>query len=262
MSAIATATVPTRSASVFLPKEHGSWSLALEPILLGGLVAFSPAGGALAVSAIAAFFMRRPFKRLRAQRDPASARAVLLLGFCATGGLAAAVVQAGWTPLLWLIPTLPLGALFLYWDSQNESRATHAELAASSIFAFVPAAMAAQAGLSYHTSLALCILVLSRSLPTVLIIRSYLRRRKGHEIAIIPAIVATGVTLIAVFVLVAINTMPWIAVVLITLAALRLLLLVPATAPNWSARKIGMSEACFGVVFVLASGIAWPTSLT
>ncbi|MCP5530195.1 MAG: YwiC-like family protein [Opitutaceae bacterium] len=247
----------TRSPSVFLPKEHGSWSLALEPISLGLFVAFSPAGGALAVSAIAAFFLRRPLKRLATRRDPASARAVTLLGFCALGGLAAAVILAGWAPLRWLIPTLPLGGLFLYWDSQNESRATQAELAACGVFAFLPAAMAAQAGLPDQTALALCVLMLARSLPTVLIIRTYLRRRKGHAVSTAPAVSVTALTLAALLTLAATAAVPWIAVLLITLAALRVLLLVPALAPDWPARRIGIGEACFGLLFLLTTSIAW-----
>jgi hypothetical protein len=44
-----------RWRDVILPKEHGSWSLALEPIALGLLVAPSWAGGSLAVAVLAGF---------------------------------------------------------------------------------------------------------------------------------------------------------------------------------------------------------------
>jgi hypothetical protein len=49
---------------LILPKEHGSWSLALEPLALGLLAAPSLAGGPLAIAAIAGFFLRRPLKIL------------------------------------------------------------------------------------------------------------------------------------------------------------------------------------------------------
>ncbi|HQY06456.1 MAG TPA: YwiC-like family protein, partial [Lacunisphaera sp.] len=58
--------------AVFLPKEHGSWSLALEPLALGLLLAPSAAGGALLAAALAGFFARRPLKT--ALTAPASAR--------------------------------------------------------------------------------------------------------------------------------------------------------------------------------------------
>ena len=44
------------------PKEHGSWSLAFEPIVLSWLVAPSAAGGYLGVALAAGFFARRPLK--------------------------------------------------------------------------------------------------------------------------------------------------------------------------------------------------------
>lgn len=50
------------ASTVFLPKEHGSWSLALEPLALGLLVAPTIAGAALTTAALAGFFARRPLK--------------------------------------------------------------------------------------------------------------------------------------------------------------------------------------------------------
>lgn len=259
MSASAVSAAPARTPSVFLPKEHGSWSLALEPIIFGLCVAWSPAAGALAGAAAAAFFLRRPIKRLANAREPAAARVIMLLGGCAAAGLMAAVILAGWAPLRWLIPTLPLAGLFLHWDSQNESRATHAELAACAIFAFLPAVMAAQVGRSDLAALALAVLMLARSLPTVLIIRTYLRRRKGQPITPLPAIAATGLTLAGLVTLAGLGAAPWLAVGLAAVGALRLLYLWPSLAPVWSARRTGLIEAFYGLGYVLTAALAWPT---
>src|SRR6478735_8924592 len=49
-------------ATIFLPREHGSWFLVLEPLALGLLIAPSWAGGALAAATLAGFFARRPLK--------------------------------------------------------------------------------------------------------------------------------------------------------------------------------------------------------
>lgn len=48
--------------SLVLPREHGSWSLALEPLALGLLVAPTRAGAWLALAGAAAFLSRRPLK--------------------------------------------------------------------------------------------------------------------------------------------------------------------------------------------------------
>jgi hypothetical protein len=51
---------PPRAWRTMLPREHGSWSLAAEPLVLGLIAAPSPAGLALALAAMAAFLARRP----------------------------------------------------------------------------------------------------------------------------------------------------------------------------------------------------------
>lgn len=238
-------------ASVFLPKEHGSWSLALEPVLFGLLVAPSLAGGSLAVSAAAAFFLRRPVKAVWRAPHRAAWLAAGLLGFCAAAGLAKSILLAGWSPFLFLLPALPLAALFLHWDRQNESRAAHAELAACGIFALLPAVMAAQAGRPAVIAITLSAIMLARSLPTVLIIRTYLRRRKGSPTRPLPAVLTTLVTVGLLLALATAGQAPWTAFVLVLIAALRLALLVPAWQPNWSAKCIGIAEAVFGLGYAL-----------
>lgn len=44
------------------PREHGSWSFALEPMALGLIAVPSVAGGWLALAVGAAFFARRPLR--------------------------------------------------------------------------------------------------------------------------------------------------------------------------------------------------------
>lgn len=244
-------------SSVFLPKEHGSWSLALEPVLFGLLVAPSLAGGALAASAAAAFFLRRPAKAVWRAPTRAAWTAVALLGCCAIAGLGKSILLAGWAPLLFLLPALPLAALFLHWDRQNESRATHAELAACGIFALLPAVMAAQAGRPLSIAVTLSAIMLARSLPTVLIIRTYLRRRKGSPAGPTPAVLTTLITIGMISALALVGHAPWAAVVLVLIAALRLGLLVPAWQPDWPAKRLGIAEAVFGLAYVLLIAAAF-----
>src|SRR5688572_31965504 len=88
--------------SVFLPKEHGSWSLALEPLALGLLIAPSWAGGALAGAVLAGFFVRRPLKAAFTadlQRRREARGGLALLGMLALAGLFEAGVLGGWSAL-------------------------------------------------------------------------------------------------------------------------------------------------------------------
>src|SRR3974377_1668220 len=52
----------SQAVKLILPREHGSWSLALEPVAFGMLAAPSTPGLALAAAAISGLFLRRPLK--------------------------------------------------------------------------------------------------------------------------------------------------------------------------------------------------------
>jgi hypothetical protein len=68
---------------VVLPREHGSWSLALEPLALGLLVAPSAPGGCLAVATLAGFLARRPLKIALRERDVARRATAITALACA-----------------------------------------------------------------------------------------------------------------------------------------------------------------------------------
>jgi hypothetical protein len=52
----------SQGRELVLPKEHGSWSLAIEPVVFGLIAAPSVAGGWFGLAVLAAFFARRPVR--------------------------------------------------------------------------------------------------------------------------------------------------------------------------------------------------------
>jgi hypothetical protein len=256
---------PVRSvASVFLPKEHGSWSLALEPLALGLLVAPSWAGGALAGAALAGFFARRP---LKAALDPADSprrttarRTLGLWAMLAVVGLVEMLVLAPWVALWPLLPAAVLGAVFVWFDAQGDSRAAAAEVAGSAAFAFVPAAFATLAGLPVAVALALAVLALARSVPTVLVVRTCLRLAKGALAARALPLQVSAVALAALVALGARGLVPVVAVVFGAILFVRALWLLGPWRPAWPAKRIGMMEAILGLLYVLLSAANWPST--
>jgi hypothetical protein len=104
------------AAQLTLPKEHGSWSLALEPVAFGFLVAPSAAGAALALAAVSGFFLRRPLKLALAGnhdlRQPLALVCTTILALAVLSGLVLAArlgAVGGWWPLL---PAALAGAVF------------------------------------------------------------------------------------------------------------------------------------------------------
>ena len=247
---------------LFLPKEHGSWSLALEPIVLALLVAPSAAGALLALAGIAGFFTRRPLKfaiTLPAddpRRAPAWIGAILfaLLAAAAQGG--AAIL--GPPHALWpLLLAAPFGALFLWFDLRNAAREAEAELAGSMAFALVPASGAMLAGWPAPVALALAALALARSAPTVLTVRTYLRLGKGEDPSAFPSLVAAGVAFATVALLARQGLVPSVAVAVSTVLLLRTGWLVSPLRPHWPARQLGVMEAILGVIHLTVLAAAY-----
>ncbi len=248
---------PSVLKSLLLPREHGSWSLAFEPVVLALLVAPSAAGAALAGAVAAGFFTRRPLKLALTlpAADPrrATAGGLALAGaLLALAALAVAVAAfpGGWRGLWPLLLAVPFGAAFLWFDLRNAMREAEAELAGSIAFALTPAAFATFAGWTPAPALALAGLMLARSVPTVLVVRTGLRLGKGRAAARFVPLAGVTVALLFVSALGWRQLVPPAAVAFSVIFWLRGCWLVSAFRPAWTARRIGVFEAALGTVHV------------
>jgi hypothetical protein len=246
---------PAVAATVFLPKEHGSWSLALEPLALGLLLAPSGAGAALLAAALAGFFARRPFKAAIAaqaseRRREARGALAILVTLAVVGGLETWVLGDPWS--LWPgLLAVPFGVLFIYFDAQGEGRAAAAEVAGSAAFAVLPSVFATLAGWSAGAALALAALSLVRSVPAVLTIRTFLRQRKGETASAAIPLLAAILGLVLVAALALMRWLSWAAAGAALLLLARTAWLTGPWRPVWSARQAGMTEAILGVVYLV-----------
>jgi hypothetical protein len=243
-----------------LPKEHGSWSLALEALALGMFVAPSVAGCALVWAAVAGFFMRRPLKlALSDKPDPrillASVVVIALSIIVITSLLLAALF--GSMKNLWpLMPAAIAGIGFAWFDSRNEVRQGAAELCGVIAFGMLPATFATLAGWSVTASAALAAVMLVRSVSTVLFVRTYLRRNKGDAINPTPAFLAAVAGQLLAGWLVLAHLVPWPAVVFAAILAIRTFWVLSGNL-RLSAKRIGIAEATFGIVMVLSLAVSW-----
>jgi hypothetical protein len=243
------------------PREHGSWSLALEPLALGLLAAPSAAGAWLALGVLAGFFARRPLKiavndarpeRRAAARGPLTACAVIGIG-----SLGAALAFGGMSWLGWLLPVVAAGAVFLFLDLRGEGREEMAEVIGTAAFAGVPAAMAALAGCGAWVSLALALMMACRSVTTVLRVRAYLRAEKTGGRRISPALLANALAVAAGAGCVRAGLAPGAVFILFTLFAGLALWLLVWPRPSLRARTLGLVEALLGLIFVAVTAFAW-----
>lgn len=249
---------PPRIGDLVLPKEHGSWSLAFEPVALGLLAAPSAGGAWLAVAVAAAFFARRPLRIAWRDADGnRRATARIAVGVCAGAAAAAfslVVATAGLAWTVWLAPTALAGAVFLGFDLRNAGRAGLAEVTGAAAFGFLPAGFAVLAGWSPVSALLLGAVMLGRAVPTVLSVRAFLRAAKTGELHSGPALAATGVALFAGVLLGWAGLVPGAWMALLALLAIRTTALLVFPRPQLRPRTVGMIEAAAGMVFVVVAG--------
>lgn len=246
-----------------MPRDHGAWNLAFEPVALGLLAFPSEGGAALALAAGAAFFARGPLDSLiRTPSNQANMgrRSGLLLALLVTAAGVALVVAApnGGIAALWpLLFSMLLACAFAALDLSGKSRTLLAEILGAVAFPPVTLTCALLAGANTTNGLTLALLHLVRAVPTVLVIRAYLRRKKNraHSRATALGAAAAGVATTAM--LVHGNRVGLFALGLSTALLARAIWILHAT-PRLSAMHLGLAECTLGVGYVTGIMLAFP----
>jgi hypothetical protein len=260
MKAVSEPSRLSQAVKLVLPREHGSWSLALEPVALGLLAAPSKPGLAVAAAAISGFFLRRPLK-LMLNGKPDARRSLAFAGVAGLGlfalGNLLLLAKVGGISRLWpLIPAGGAGMIFVWFDLRNEAREGVSELAGATAFGLLPAAFGALAGWSTMASMALAMVMLIRSIPTVMLVRTYLRLIKGRAATAIPALAAAGTALLLAVWLVGSGFAPW-PVAIFALAMISGSIWLLGWRPRLSAKTVGIAETTFGAAMVLTLAVLW-----
>lgn len=228
-----------------LPAEHGAWGLLLEPLVLALLVAPSAAGFLIGFGSLAAFLARQPLKLAArdwlGRRYPRTAVCELL----AAANLVAAVLAfasawrvAGWTPFMALLPAIPLAVIQFAQDVRMRSRTLVAEVCGAAAPATLAAAIALAGGRAMGIALGLAALVLARSVPAVLFVRSAFSPKPKRAMTV----TTHGLAVIGATNLWLIGIAPWTAIV--AMLALFTRSLLPTT--GLPARTIGFREVGWG----------------
>lgn len=256
-----------RIRSVALPVEHGGWSLLLEPILLGLMLAPTVPGLCLSLAATGAFLARHPFKLAFGnwRRNRHSARSVLAARFAiiylsiAILALVLAIKTGGAALLLPLLLALPTTILQLFYDSMGRSRALIPELAGSISTGAVATAIAMSGGWPRPAAFGLWVILAARALPTILYVRARLRVMHGKQASSSGVISVHFVAVLVVLGLVIVQLAPALAVLAMLVLLLRALIGVSRSYRQVTAKQIGLWEVVFGAmtIFLVWFGYAF-----
>ena len=236
-----------------LPAEHGGWGFLFEPLVLALAVRPSWGGALVAAAFVFGFLTRQPLKlalqdALRERTYPRTRWCWLFAAAysaCALLALALGIAVSGWTLIVPIGLVVPLGLTQILYDANQRSRALLPELAGSVAMASSAAAIALAGGMRMLPALALSGVIVARSIPSIVYVRTLLRRAHGQEAAAWPALTlhALAIALAALF------------ASKLALAALVLLFARAAwglARPVPPAKTIGWREIAFGAITVAA----------
>ncbi len=247
--------------SIALPVEHGGWGFTLEPILLGLLVAYSPAAWELSVAALAVFLARRPFRLLTTdlvrrrwlRRTSVAASFAVGYGLVALLGLVGALVTAPSRFLLAYAVAAPFAAVALVADANSRSRTLVAELAGSIAMGSTAAAIALADGWAVDEAFGLWLVLAGRAVATVALVRGQIRR--VHEKPVGSAAIHwTQAATVATMALAALlGVVPWLGVV--AMAGIWLLAVISLRRPAVPARVVGWTQMATGLFVVVLTAV-------
>ena len=242
--------------AVAIPTEHGGWSLTLEPILLGLLVAWSWPGAALGAAAMLAFIARTPLKLVLVDRwrdrwlprttVAARVAAVELLVLAAL--VAIAVLEADarfWWPLL---AAAPLVAIELWFDMRSRSRRLLPELAGTVGIGSVAAAIALADSAETGLAVGLWVVVAARAGAAIPYARTQVFRARSRPYELWHSDLAQALAVVAVTIAWVAEVVPLAAVIAIMVIALFNVGAV-RSAPR-PAKIIGLQQMFFGLAVV------------
>jgi len=255
--------------TIVLPAEHGAWGFLFEPIVLGLAVAPTIAGACLGLATVGAFLMRRPLKVLTKTKAPiAESRkrriaAVAVAGYGAVAALAfvAAVLLGGWLVVLPLVAMSPFVAIFLLYDTRNQSRQLVPELVGPPGLAAVAVSMAVAAGWTWPAAATLWVLLMARTIPSVTYIRARLRFEKGKPFAVAPVVLVHVLFTAAAAWLWKENLAPLTALIALAVLFARAMVGLSPLRRFHRAKQVGIFEVVLGALYVAAVAVGYHTGL-
>ena len=251
--------------SVALPSEHGGWGFLFEPILLGLLVAGSVSGLILSAAMLSAFLIHQPLKlalkdRLKGRYLPRTAWAErFVAGYSLIAIVLLGIIGFKSDPLFVvpLLLALPFLLTQIYFDARNQSRTLIPELCGAVALGSMVSAVAILGGRTLSAALPLWLIVGSRSIPSILYVRTRLKLEHGKPICPYPTWIAHSVALSIITIMVAAHVIPMLVLGAFALLFVRALVGLSTYRKPRPAKQIGLLELAYGLLCVALTTVGY-----
>ncbi len=247
-----------KTVKKMLPQSHGSWAFVLEPLALALWAAWSLDGLILAAGALFAFLAHQPL------------RILITHGYQKTVFIISAVVltTAAFFILYFIVNTdfstnwrlffaIFLLFVFFFMDLSGNAKSLIGELIVPLAIGIMAASIFLVEKQSVILSFAFLLVLLSRSLPTVFLVRTQIRTFKNKPYSNIPPLRAHLISLLVILILIYFNLIPAGIVIAVILLFLRCCILLYPLKNKLSVKQIGILEFITGIIFVVICGIAY-----
>jgi len=255
--------VPWRS--VALPVEHGGWGLLIEPVVLGLVLAPSPAGFYLAGAAGAAFLARHPLRlvfmdRRKGARYPRTALAErFACGYAtlalALFALASALASAPFWPAI-AVGVLPALVALVY-DLQGRSREALPETAGGVALGASASAIALAGGVAAGPAFGAWALLALRGVTAVLYVRARLRLDRGLSAGTRGALASHAAALAVAGALTLAGWGPWLGVLALGVLLLRAAWGLSSRRAQVRPKVVGFQELAFGLLTLVLLAVGY-----
>lgn len=245
-----------RTARIILPTEHGSWSILLEPLVVGSAIAFSAAAPWIALATVGAFMARQPLKVLYLSRSnptaaSAALRFLLIFASFAVIGITAALLLAGPWALFPFAVAAPLALQQTVFDLSRRSRNLLAEIAGSVAISSSVAALVLAGGLGLPAAAALWAILVCRFIPSILYVRNRLSLEKGKKYERFQPIFAHILAFAIVALFATVGLASWLTAAMFAFLMLRSVHGLSSYRIKMKAMKIGIWEVVYGTLTVI-----------
>ncbi len=252
--------------TVAMPREHGGWSLTLEPALLGMLVMWSGSAIALSVAALLMFTARTPLKyalvdrsRGRRLRRTVIAERLALAESAVIATLVVVTVVISSGPFWWpYLVASPLFATGLWYDVRSRSRRLIPELAGTVGISSTAAAIVVAGGGSTRLAMAMWLVAAARSVASVVFVRVQISRSRSQPHSVWHSDAAQALAVGALAAGMFITDVPVAAVIALGVAASFQVVAARRAVPAVAIIGAQQMAIGLGVVFTTALGVLAP----